>query len=402
MQNIILANASIEGAMCRKSLMRNYLRIRNAFTLVELLVVIAIIGMLIALLLPAVQAAREAARRMSCSNNMKQLGLAMHNHHDVSQTLPMGAKGRGGGQVTVTGGTAWSLYLVGNWRIPVMPFIEQTAVFQQVRERRQYSDRPSAAGDMVEGSEHNTVLYNLLIPATACPSSSDGPWGTRFGTYGPLSEGTSRHQCIDYQVVAGAIDIQSAGGDVTTSSRAKDPQGRGVFPGTGTWDSAIHCARGAFNALHANNGMFAVNEARSLADAFDGTSNTIFVAEISKSYDFNGSRYDIRPHYCGSYHGESFDGTIDKLPAGSGVGFPISALTIGYSINAKRIAAFDNEIDTTDKNITLICNQPVSSNHTGGAQLTLGDGSVRFANEALDRYILMCLGCAESGQSVSF
>ena len=383
----------------------------RAFTLVELLVVIAIIGMLIALLLPAVQAAREAARRMSCSSNMKQLGLAMHNHQDVNRTLPMGAGGEGG-EVAVTGGNAWALYLKGNWRISVMPFIEQTAVFQQIREGRQYSDRTGANGKTVDGDTHNRVLYNLLIPATACPSSADGPFGTQFGTYGPLAEGASRHQCIDYQVIAGAIDIQSVGGDVTRDSSAKDPRGRGVFPGksdTEKWNAGIHCARVAFNALHANNGMFAVNEALSLADAEDGTSNTIFVAEISKSYDFNGSRYDIRPHYCGSYHGEGFTGTLDKIVRAdgteygtSGAAYPISTLTIGYSINAKRIAAFDNELDTTDKNITLICNQPVSSNHNGGAQLAMGDGSVRFASETLDRYILMCLGCADSGQSASF
>jgi len=95
---------------------------RRGFTLVELLVVIAIIGLLVALLLPAIQAAREAARRMSCQNNLRQIGLAMHNHHDVFGKLPMG-------QLTKVGlapSPGWS------WCIMICPFIEQTNLVQQL------------------------------------------------------------------------------------------------------------------------------------------------------------------------------------------------------------------------------------------------------------------------------
>src|SRR5438477_1299921 len=89
-------------------------RVRSrGFTLIELLVVIAIIAVLIALLLPAVQAAREAARRAQCVNNMKQIGIAMHNYHDANGTLPPGIKG----------------CCYGSWQVFVLPWVEQQAMY---------------------------------------------------------------------------------------------------------------------------------------------------------------------------------------------------------------------------------------------------------------------------------
>jgi prepilin-type N-terminal cleavage/methylation domain-containing protein len=124
----------------------------QGFTLVELLVVIAIIGILVGLLLPAVQAAREAARRMSCSNNMKQLGLALHNYHDTFGKLPYGCR--------LTGPATAKRYsgLVG-----MLPFMEQQNVFNQV----------SADGFLAMPWDGGYVPFQTEIPTFLCPSDRE-------------------------------------------------------------------------------------------------------------------------------------------------------------------------------------------------------------------------------------
>ncbi len=128
-------------------------RPRKAFTLVELLVVIAIIGVLVGLLLPAVQAAREAARRMSCSNNLKQLGLSMHNYHDTFGTFPNGSLGSGlAGWDQNQSGYVWIRF--------IMPFIELNNM----------ADQWDVAGQYTWGG--NNALIRTEIPAYLCPSDT--------------------------------------------------------------------------------------------------------------------------------------------------------------------------------------------------------------------------------------
>jgi prepilin-type N-terminal cleavage/methylation domain-containing protein len=144
---------------------------RPAFTLIELLVVIAIIAVLIGLLLPAVQKVREAAARTQCANNLKQLGLALHNYHDVYQTFPMGSSA-GFSSSPVTGGHA-NLYGT-NWRFLLFPFIEQDNVFKMVT----YDSNQSLSGfsgDPAKGN--NAVLLKLLISTYRCPSCILDPFG---------------------------------------------------------------------------------------------------------------------------------------------------------------------------------------------------------------------------------
>ncbi|HBL46986.1 MAG TPA: prepilin-type cleavage/methylation domain-containing protein, partial [Planctomycetaceae bacterium] len=112
---------------------------RRGFTLIELLVVIAIIAILIALLLPAVQQAREAARRSTCKNNMKQMGLALHNYHDIYSSFPIGAQ---------------SNYTKPNWRIAILPQMDQAPAFNQL----------NFNGYFYGTFTNNTVLSTLRVP----------------------------------------------------------------------------------------------------------------------------------------------------------------------------------------------------------------------------------------------
>lgn len=147
---------------------------RNAFTLVELLVVIAIIGVLIALLLPAVQQAREAARRMSCSNNMKQLGLAVHNYHDTYLALPARQGGTNWSGGSATAYPRWSAF------VGLLPFIEADNRYDQIQ-----------AGGFHAWHANANSGYVGEIPAFICPSDGlfSGTGTDRNAQYSPLNYG---------------------------------------------------------------------------------------------------------------------------------------------------------------------------------------------------------------------
>lgn len=202
---------------------------RQGFTLVELLVVIAIIGVLIALLLPAVQQAREAARRMQCTNHLKQWGLAFHNYHDTVNTFPFGATND----------------KRHTWVVSLWPYIEQNALADAYDDNKGFYEEPNIVQNTLDG-----VLANV-IPLYHCPSMDGGKMNT--------SDAYWRAR-VHYAVNYGNVTIPN-GGPTTDSGRAPfgfdGPQGAlGEKPRTSNFASFV-----------------------------DGTSNTMLMAELRAHAD---------------------------------------------------------------------------------------------------------------------
>lgn len=203
---------------------------RRGFTLVELLVVIAIIGVLVGVLLPAVQAAREAARRMQCSNNMKQLGLALHNYHDVNNRFPPSSVD-GGGKIGIF--------------VRLLPYMEQQALFDQVRYDGNYVQNLPMALNRV-----NTLL---------CPS---GPQQNSVSTAANEANTFTNH----YYGNPGPIGI---------NGQTNEPYGRDTSRESASFGE------------YATDGVFQLRNQLRFADILDGTSNTIGICELSyEKYGF--------------------------------------------------------------------------------------------------------------------
>ncbi len=153
----------------------------TAFTLVELLVVITIIGILLGLLLPAVQAAREAARRTQCLNNLKQLGIAIHNYHGQYDRFPPGAPLHEKEQLTSV-----------SWRVLILPHLEETSAYAQIQPRP-------------DGGATSTLAQSLKIPTYLCPSAppqADGPLALIHSHYSGVGGAARDNRVIDLEDVA--------------------------------------------------------------------------------------------------------------------------------------------------------------------------------------------------------
>ena len=336
----------------------------RAFTLVELLVVIAIIGILIALLLPAVQAAREAARRMSCSNNLKQMGLGFHNYHDAHKSLPFGGHG----------GTIWEPEFTGhNWRHSIMPFMELTSVYSEAR----YNQSSFEYAGWGQPVPFNTVYNNFVASMYRCPSSGNEVFLRGAST--PL--GAHFNQSRDYAFMThDYVGVMGAYPDPILRSEKSRP----YYLGGNVSNSGLLCSE----------------EIRSLASATDGTSNTLIVVEQSGKYQGR----DVRSSYGGGWTGSRFTlQTSTSFPGYPNVAvmYPTGMITIAWAINAQSVPDIDISNYPNDWGPTIIPSNVANSSHTGGINAARADGSVDFYSSSLSVDVFRALGCRDDGQSVS-
>lgn len=346
---------------------------RRGFTLVELLVVIAIIGILVGLLLPAVQAAREAARRMQCQNNLKQIGLAIHNYASAHRYFPSGylsyATRNGNGPTwTAIDPETWDGAPGWGWGTLILPFLEQGNVFNRLNRERAIWD-PS-----------NRELVQQTMSVYLCPSSS-GPSGAfvvRDESGDPLVRYGDSIQMGRSNYVASHGQESCWGGCGASETGV-------VFTDIYSFATTTVSIRGDAGAVA--DGPFYRNSRVGFGQVTDGTSSTIFVGEHSsrlsdKSWAGVVPGAFVHPRFRTPENGEDAAATLTLMHIGpSGGELDITGFPIIHPVNFP----------------TYHVGQ-MYAEHPGGGNVLYGDGSVRFMPETIDLITAAELASMDEGE----
>jgi prepilin-type N-terminal cleavage/methylation domain-containing protein/prepilin-type processing-associated H-X9-DG protein len=317
-------------------------RQRGAFTLVELLVVIAIIGVLVALLLPAVQTAREASRRTACGNNIKQIGMGMQMHHDVFGQLPAGGDQNSGVR-----------YVIG-WPARIFPFIEQKSL-----------------RDQIDGLSNNALLTVMPWRFTVAPHNGDKPMFT---------DALKVFQCPSSELGKKSPDAwNTANPEINAINQAP----LHYRANGGSANSELIQGTHSRHAWFSKSGVIYPKSKVRFADITDGTTNTMLVGETSSAFGrplFSRSWGSIQPWTWGYYNYAAQVSPPDDNVGWLMIDHKAVTYPIGYTGSF-----FTNET-------------PFTSVHPGGVNMVFVDGSTRFMTKQMPLATLQAMATRGDGE----
>lgn len=310
------------------------------FTLVELLVVITIIGILIALLLPAVQAAREAARRVQCSNNLKQIGLAMHNYHLAHECFPPG-------KLWESSYISWaSAHHRTNWGISLLPYLEQENLYDKYVHEADNTDPV------------NAPVREAYVPVYVCASDTNGGRGLEVPAWGIANDRQAQFHYGSYRGMGGRSDL----------SFAMVPD-HGHWSNYMAWRNLPPSWKGVFHIICPG-----LTECESFSSIKDGTSSTIAFGERHRPQDL--PRTGTFWAYSSEY------GTSDAFP-------------FSETLRVRSIADCQAIILSGKP-----CHQGWLSYHPDGVNFVMCDGSVHFLSTNVNMDVFCGLATVAGGETV--